>query len=364
MDVGPLFSRGLFGQDLPSSLLDHQERSVENAKNDRKNSLTERINRERCKGWNPEQKYADVIPATEAEILFRHGQWSRIRAQVRAALLASHAPALRIERFDNCGGGCVIQYSRTEGRHRILASHCHDRFCWPCGDARGREIRERLLAWIQGQNARKIELTIKHRPSESLSDLIDRLYASFRRLRQRLYWKGRTNGAVAFLEVKRSDDGGWHPHLHVLHVGRIMTHQRLSAEWRKATGGSFVVWLRPIRSAGKDIRYVTKYCTKPMDPSILDDPDSLLECLVALRGRRMWLSTGKHRPCGLEDRPQAAADWRTVGRLDTIIHEAHNGAEWARGILVSLNRSDALTLDLSEMISGRCRPIGEPRDGS
>lgn len=64
-----------------------------------------------------------------------------------------------------------------------------------------------------------LTLTLRHRRQQSLSELLEGLCDSWRSLIQSAAWRTvRANlvGMVRAIEVTRSDENGWHPHLHVL----------------------------------------------------------------------------------------------------------------------------------------------------
>lgn len=71
-------------------------------------------------------------------------------------------------------------------------------------------------------------------------------------------------GSVRSYEVKRARDVRfWHPHLHAAVILSEYIDQRaLSAEWRKLTGGSFIVHIRRIDDLQKGLKEVLKYPCK------------------------------------------------------------------------------------------------------
>lgn len=71
-------------------------------------------------------------------------------------------------------------------------------------------------------------------------------------------------GSVRSYEVKRARDiRFWHPHLHAAVIlTEYIDREALSAEWRKLTGGSFIVHVRRIVDLRKGLKEVLKYPCK------------------------------------------------------------------------------------------------------
>ena len=119
-------------------------------------------------------------------------------------------------------------------------------------------------------------------------------------------------GAVWSYEVTYSDAHGWHPHVHMVVLAAQEPLQGdLAAEWRKRTGDSFVVDVRPLGASGghaggvrvDDFFEVCKYALKF---SSLSEADCV-HAYSVLRGKRLLFTLGAFRgvqvPEALTDEP-------------------------------------------------------------
>jgi hypothetical protein len=278
----------------------------------------------------------EVLPATDVETAFRHGDWEEERRAVEAALGAACVPAARLAKFRACGAGCCVEYSQTAGKYRVRAYYCHDRFCLPCSRSKSKKIEAELVDLCRGETVRFVTLT-RRATEESLQSSLDHLLLSFKKLRAQNFWKAAVRAGTAVVEVTRGANGThWHVHLHALVIGGWLDQGELSAGWEKATGGSKIVDVRLVRDASVGVAYVAKYAGKGWSRSVLDDPDALIECVVSLRGRRLLIDFGDWY--GREDQLCKVEhfDWKRVGWLNHIYADAVERKPWAVGLLQSL----------------------------
>ncbi|MBA7671336.1 hypothetical protein ES703_79492 [subsurface metagenome] len=174
------------------------------------------------------------------------------------------------------------------GEQITIPIYCGNRFCEICSIPRQARVRKKLT-WIlsnikvtTGYRYKHLTLTIS---SESnISDMIKRLVKSFRRLRQRAYWKNAVKGGAYVVEIT-GHPGKWHAHIHAIIESRWMDWNRLLKIWIIVSSGRGV-WIDNIPQK-EAIRYLTKYLTKP------DAPDQVTEeCGKALSGFRMYQPFG------------------------------------------------------------------------
>lgn len=287
-------------------------------------------------GYDVHPDYVIESP-TLNESIFRHSGWQERRRKVWAALNRVGSSGTTLQAFACCGSGCWVQHSQSTGRYRLSFNACKSRWCVPCGTARAARLRASVKdALADFSRVRFVTLTLRHNRTP-LKDQIDRLYSCFKELRRRPFWKEAVTGSAAFCEVKVSEkDGLWHPHLHVLCVGSWMDGRELSRQWHAVTGDSTIVGVELARSTDEVAGYVTKYVTKPMDSSVLNDPNKLDEAIVAMRGRRLVNGAGLLK--GICDRPagDVVADWHTIARLDSLLDDAERGDAAALKILALL----------------------------
>lgn len=240
---------------------------------------------------------------------FRHSGWQRRRQLVLDALDRTFAKHHRVAAFCQCGGDFWVLRNKAEpDRFKVVPDFCHDRLCLPCSAIRAARIRRNLASKLLPQTHRFLTLTVRSN-GEPLAKLLDHLYRSFRRLRQKLLWKERVYGGVAFLEVTcNSLTGGWHPHLHCILEGLYIDRPDLTKLWLACTGDSHHVHLRRIHNQAQLLRYVTKYSTKALPASVLNVPWRLDEALVTLADRRLVVCFGRWRKWKLLADP-ADKDW-------------------------------------------------------
>lgn len=264
-------------------------------------------------------------PATPIETSFRHSGWQEARAKVRQAMVDCGVPAARLERFDACGSGCMVQREVGTDRLRVCAHHCHDRWCLPCAASRSRRVAGKLSGLMANRPARHVVLTLKH-VHAPLREQFDRLIKCFAKLRRLEPWRSCVDGGAYFFEVKRSKCGEfYHPHLHVICCGRWMDRAELSAAWLKVTGDSSIVYIALIETKEKVVNYAAKYASKPFDPSVIRDPDSLRDAVLALRGRRLCSTFGEWRGTALEGDDSDQGEWLNVGFLGALVRAAAGG---------------------------------------
>lgn len=284
--------------------------------------------RGQAEGRPPRQDLVDVA--------FRHTGWAPTRLRVWRALQDADVAQSRLDTFEECGHHAwVLESTTNPGEYRVASDKCHDRFCGPCGAERSRIIATNVIRRIGDSPARFLTLTLKAR-SEPLTDTITRLYRAFARLRVRRLWRSTTSGGVAFLEVKRSADcNHWHVHLHALIQGKYLCRKALSKAWKQITGDSYIVDVRMVKDPATAGRYVAKYASKPLDPTTTRSHAALVECIQALKGRRLCLTFGTWRGVKLTELPDSD-DWIAIAPLPEIIARAENGDGEARSILETL----------------------------
>lgn len=204
----------------------------------------------------------------------------------------------RARKINQC---CAFPSIRTnsEGNPSVSLMRCRDRLCPLCSRFTARRTSARVEHVIgEWDQCRHLTLTLES-SEEPLGKQIDLLLASFRRLRQRGFWKKVVRGGIGTMEItyNRSTDR-WHPHLHVLLDGRYVSHSIISDEWSKVTGGSFIVYIQATHSKRDAARYIAKYVSKPSEMENLP-PSRTVELALALSGRRTMITFGTAHNVGL-----------------------------------------------------------------
>ena len=278
-----------------------------------------------------------IPPASPAEIAFRHTAWAARRGKVRAALCRTGIRDFALNRFDECGSCCSVEWSETLQKHRVRANYCRCRHCEPCMRAKANRLAANLKARLMQEPAgryRFITLTLRHSDAP-LRDQIRRLYASFRKLRHSKTWKLTQRGGALALEVKwQASTRRWHPHLHVISEGDFLDKDRLSTAWHAATGDSFVIDIRMLHDAKEAAFYVAKYVTKGTSADVWNDTTAATEWIISTKGVRVCATFGTWRGYKLTAMPQDATDWVPVATLNSLHERAAAGEEHARRLLL------------------------------
>lgn len=281
--------------------------------------------------WKQYRDHSCGAPVTVLEDTFRHSGWAADRIRIFEALQRLHKGSRVLERFAHCGAQTSIEQSKSG--YRLACDHCRNRCCVPCGRARAAIIRQNLMLLLVGLQVRFVTLTLRHSHTP-LSDQLDRLYRSFNVFRRRRFWTSHVSAGAAFVEVKVSDrDGLWHPHLHILVVGDFMDAKRLSQEWLAVTGDSSRTDISLVKQHDKVGGYVTKYVSKPLDPSVFLQPDTLDEAITALAGRRLCLTFGAWRGKPLSEVPDDGTEWHSLGSTATLAYDVRSGDVEAHAVL-------------------------------
>jgi hypothetical protein len=299
-----------------------------------------------------------IFDETSASSRFRHASWWRIRRSVWASLVRTGQPAARRGAFGSCGSCSWVERS-TEclTDFRIRHNHCRDRLCTPCANARAAKLAARLFELARGKKPLFITLTLLGK-NEPLASLLDRLYKSFKVLRQMPLWADNIRGGAAFLEIKWSDSQKrWHPHLHVIADGRYIEQGFLTQNWHSITGDSYIVDVRRPPDEAKITKYVTKYASKPLNPTFMRSEKLLDEALVALKGRRLAFAFGEWygTPLGEIDDDELFDDdspkYEFFSSLEDVLDAANRGSTESQSILRLCNAETmwrvALLMDTS-----------------
>lgn len=249
---------------------------------------------------------------------FWHSDWQPTRERVYVALMAAGRPAVRVERFRCCGAAPRLFVAEDEAK--LHAQFCHDRWCQTCQRRAAAHVRQQLMTAFRPGDTRLVTLTLRHGDTP-LKAQIKRLRTSFQALRRDPVWSRNCDGGAAMVEVIIGRDGRWHPHLHILVVGRWMDQRELSRAWHSITGDSSIVDVRACSDDGHAVVYVSKYLTKPVSHDIYRDPRKLAEAVQALHHVKMLSSFGtwKHIRLRKREPDPDPARWRCVGSPADIL---------------------------------------------
>lgn len=284
--------------------------------------------------------------ADQDETDFRHMHWQRRRDQVRHAMATAGTCTHAMDRFDNCGAECVVEWSDEAQRYRLRASYCKCRHCSPCMKQKGNLIAMNLQAKIEAgpkeenDRFRFITLTLRH-TTRPLAEQIADLQRHFRILRGSKLWKSSQRGGAAMIEVKLNARNEWHPHLHIISEGDFIRQHTLANEWMRITNGSFKVDVRKIDSKKDVAFYVAKYVTKGVNDEVWSVLNRAQEWITATRHLRTCATYGTWRGFKLTARNPVdeVKDWKAIGLLSRIADDARRGMLYALELLRHLGEA-------------------------
>jgi hypothetical protein len=186
------------------------------------------------------------------------------------------------------------------GHSITFLQRCTDRFCQTCGGSSKARTRRRIKSIldnvqnVRGQSLKFLTLTV--RSGDCLSECVDHLLASFRKLRARNVWKKHVTGGLFVIEVTHNDKG-FHAHIHAIVQMKFWNVRDLSRVWEKCSG-AFVVDIREVHDQNV-IGYLTSYLSK----SEVSE-DILPEVNRVLKGRRLFSPFGLWHSLSLLFKPQ------------------------------------------------------------
>lgn len=288
----------------------------------------------------PKPKFDYHVPqAAKCETNFRHSYWKAKREMVHIALASAGESTFALDRFAQCGSGCVIEVSPSTKKLRLKACYCHSRHCEPCMRAKANKIAGNLRTKLEEDTEctyRFITLTLKHN-STTLQEQIRRLLASFKKLRKYAVWADSQTGGAAALEVKwNPKTREWHPHLHVISAGNFLHKRDLSEGWKKATGDSTIVDIRLLDSPKDAAHYVSKYVTKGTSGEVWQDASAAQEWIIAMKGVRSCMTYGSWRGYKLLQVQEETKDWRPLTSMIELYAAMDRKEDWAIGIMLRL----------------------------
>lgn len=207
----------------------------------------------------------------------------------------------------------------TVGENRLVrATSCKKHLlCAPCAIRRASKSVIGYLDKFKEINAKNDDLvpymlTLTVKNGQDLSERFEHLQKSMKKILQsrRTYDNsGRSfnefckiEGAVYSYELTYSASHGWHPHIHIIVLlkknnlidfdPRNPKKSKLSREWEKVTGDSFIVDCRPIYGdTVQGFIEVFKYALKFSDLT----PDQTIAAYSLLQGKRLQGSFGLFR---------------------------------------------------------------------
>lgn len=243
-------------------------------------------------------------------------------------------------RFMKCGTDAWVVWSPSRHKYTLRLNTCKNRWCPRCQHIAARRIKERMLSSLNDGKPRRWKLvTLTARSSKKpLEDQIKHLRSSFRRLRQRSWWKKRVRGGYCVLETTfNRETRQWHPHLHCVLDSEFLPQHQLSQQWLLSSKDSFIVDVRAIRDMRAAVNDITCYLSKLPSITIFQDQTSAVEFINAMHGTRLLAKFGNVPSISTEpEPPDGVNDWQPVASLATILTQADRGVATALLILHKL----------------------------
>lgn len=232
--------------------------------------------------------------------------------------------------LEQCRDTAYFSIDYETRRVHVSSSACRLRWCPLCSLAKTAYISHAVSAWLNTiKNASCLTLTLKH-TDEELQRQVTRLYACFRTLRRRKFFRNLCNGGIWFFQIKYIPaTDSWHPHLHCLLTSSYIPQKLLSATWKTITGDSDIVDIRRIWGNKQASDYVARYASRP---SLLKDMplSRALDVVAALHGRRLCGTWGKASTVSLRPAPHfSAASHHTACRWSTMLRYI-NSSTWVQ----------------------------------
>lgn len=286
------------------------------------------------------------------ETLLETGWRFRGCEDLRETLLAcaewGGASTKAVNRFRMCGSFASVWRSESTGSLKVRANHCHNRWCPRCRVYVQNRTRKRVQKWLKTAERDRLKfVTLTLKPSSRpLADHLAHLLKSFRRLRSTRWWRALNVRGIGVAETTRGANGShWHLHLHLVIESPYLDARQLSAAWRTASKGSYIVDVKKVRTAettDKLTEYLAGYLAK--EPPGVDATDAKLitEWVRALTAQHWVVQFGARKKAEIPEEPEQEKDagpWEYVAPLATLILAARGGHEVAVGLLEKLENA-------------------------
>lgn len=225
----------------------------------------------------------------------------------------------RAQRLSDCRQIAWFCRNDMTGQVRVSANHCKLRWCPVCGAAKKTLIAHEIRKWLPTtQYPKLLSLTLKHSP-ESLTDQVNHLYSSFRKLRKTSLMTKNISGGVWFFQITYNEETEtWHPHLHCLITGKYVSQGKLSRLWHQITRDSKIIDIRLVTDHLSAAHEVARYCARPSP--IKDLPRAQrVELFTTMHGRRICGTWGGARTLNLSSpKTSEPGKWIRLARWNTI----------------------------------------------
>lgn len=270
--------------------------------------------------------------SSETEWRFRH--CSDLRNTLLSVAEWAGASQKAVARFRACGSLAAVWRSESTGSLRVIANHCRNRWCPRCRSYVQTRTRKRIAKWLTTVDRKRLKfVTLTLRPSsQPLSEHLALLWSSFRRLRRSRLWRALNARGIGVAETTRGATGQhWHVHLHLLVESPYVDARKLSAAWRIASSGSFIVNVKQVRRDQPQeaiVHYLSSYLAKEPPGVSATDAALVTEWVTALTAQHWVVAFGRRVVPAAE--PEAvtqldAGPWVFVSTLAALLVSAARG---------------------------------------
>lgn len=245
----------------------------------------------------------------------------------------------RVNLLRECRTGAFFAVNSDDRSVRVMSNHCSLRWCPMCSSAKQYFVTDSVTDLLHRmKHPKMITLTLRH-TSAPLADQIKQLYESFKRLRKMKPFAKKVTGGVWFFQIKITErTHEWHPHLHMLVDGDYIAQRYLGELWKKASYGSYIVFIKPVKDLQKSAEYVARYAVKPAFLSYYSLSEGV-QIITALHGRRICGTWGVGRgTCLSIPKVEKNGNWYRVGNYRTIVEL--KGVDDHADMILSAWRSD------------------------
>lgn len=225
--------------------------------------------------------------------------------QERVSIELTDSPSPSIQklgrRMQSCCSSAMICQDETTGEVALHEKRCKVRCCTYCSRVRGKRAFAQLLSVVSKLDSPKF-LTVTVQSVEApLAEVIAHLRESFARLRRSQQWKTKVSGGAYTIEVTwNKKTRKWHPHIHAIIDARYWPQSQLSAAWKIASKGSFIVDIRAGYSKYQTVKYIVAYASKMNDLQKLPN-SKIAEYVEETRSLRFLQTFGNCHGVRLQD---------------------------------------------------------------
>jgi hypothetical protein len=180
----------------------------------------------------------------------------------------------------------------------VIRSHCECRGCAVCDTLRAARTKRWLKMVMDerfdaGARFSLITLTIPHKRSDDLGQLLDWLRKAVARFQRSAAFRRHAKGWVRAIEIPWNEKNGFNPHIHYMVEADLWPMEEIKALWTRcmaAVGGPAVPahgsHVKELRDRGKGLDEVVGYPFKIHDLSEMP-PEELCRLLAETKGRHL-----------------------------------------------------------------------------